>query len=75
MDEVRHDECQNKPHYFEMFYNESENGDKPSELSNRPRGFGDTVANFLHKVGVKKKKGCGCSKRQEFLNKLIPYKN
>jgi hypothetical protein len=38
-----------------------------------PRGLGDTVANVLAKVGIPKWKGCGCSKRQEWLNKHFPY--
>ena len=39
----------------------------------KPQGLGDTIANGLEKLGVKKKKGCGCKERQEKLNKLIPY--
>lgn len=38
----------------------------------RSRGFGDTVAKITSAVGVKP---CGkCKKRQEKLNKLLPYK-
>jgi hypothetical protein len=37
------------------------------------RGFGDTIAKMAKVVGIEKKPGCGCEKRQEFLNKLIPY--
>lgn len=70
MSEVRWEECKNKPHYFEMFYNESENGNNPV----KSRGFGDTVAKVLEKVGIKKKEGCGCEKRQEKLNQWFPYK-
>jgi len=39
-----------------------------------PRGLGDTVATVLAAVGVKKRKGCGCSKRQAWLNRVVPYK-
>jgi len=38
------------------------------------RGLGDTVATVLSAVGVKKRKGCGCSKRQAWLNRVVPYK-
>ena len=41
----------------------------------QPRGFGDTVANAVNKyTNVKPKEGCGCKKRQEMLNKMLPYK-
>jgi len=41
----------------------------------QPRGFGDTVANAINKyTNVKPKEGCGCKKRQEMLNKMLPYK-
>ena len=40
----------------------------------QPRGFGDTVANAINKyTNVKPKEGCGCKKRQEMLNKMLPY--
>ena len=47
------------------------------------KGFGDTVANTLHTLGIDKLsqmyeemtgKPCNCKSRQEALNKLIPYK-
>jgi hypothetical protein len=38
----------------------------------KPKGFGDTIANLTKSVGIKP---CGaCKKRQEKLNKLFPYK-
>lgn len=47
------------------------------------RGFGDTIARFTKATGIEKAvkkvakavgvEDCGCSKRQEALNKLIPY--
>tara|TARA_B100001559_G_C16303385_1_gene530691 strand:- start:193 stop:360 length:168 start_codon:yes stop_codon:yes gene_type:complete len=49
----------------------------------KPKGFGDTLANGFKMIGVDKLadkysqvtgKDCGCSKRQEKLNNLIPYK-
>ena len=44
-----------------------------------PRGLGDTLANLTFIKGVSKVlgiEGCGgCKKRQEILNKIVPYKN
>jgi glutamate-1-semialdehyde aminotransferase len=49
----------------------------------KPRGFGDTIANFTEKTGIKTvvdkvSNGlnipCGCAKRKEWFNKKIPYK-
>ena len=37
-------------------------------------GLGDTIAKVLAKAGVRKREGCGCEKRQEALNRLVPYK-
>lgn len=39
------------------------------------RGLGDAVAAGLERVGIKKRKGCGCGKRQAMLNKLVPFKS
>jgi hypothetical protein len=39
----------------------------------RSTGLGDTVAKVANKLGFKKTEGCGCQKRQEILNKLVPY--
>ena len=43
-----------------------------------PRGLGDTVANLTFVKGVSKilnLEDCGgCKKRQELLNKIMPYK-
>jgi hypothetical protein len=39
------------------------------------RGFGDTIKSVIDKVTLGKVKPCGgCKKRQEALNKLLPYK-
>ncbi len=37
------------------------------------RGLGDTVARFLQWIGIRKRPGCGCEHRQEWLNRLVPY--
>jgi len=47
-------------------------------------GLGDTVAKVAHKIGIDKiadaytnhtGRDCGCGKRQQILNKLVPYKS
>lgn len=54
----------------------------PPDAPATSRGFGDTVAKFTHATGLDKLaeaytsitgKPCGCSSRQEALNKLLPY--
>lgn len=50
----------------------------------RPRGLGDVIANITNKTGIDKvakfaakavgKEDCGCSERQESLNKAFPFK-
>lgn len=39
------------------------------------RGLGDSVARWLARWGVRKRAGCGCSRRQEKLNRLWPYRS
>ncbi len=51
---------------------------------NKSRGFGDSVEKFTTKTGIKsvvKKvtkaagiEDCGCAKRRDTLNRIIPYK-
>lgn len=54
--------------------------------TNQPsRGLGDTVAKITGATGLDKlaeaaaklvgKEDCGCKRRQEKLNELVPYKN
>ena len=38
------------------------------------RGLGDLVKKGTEAIGIKQKKGCGCGKRQDKLNKLFPFK-
>jgi len=38
------------------------------------RGLGDVVAKVASALGIKQKPGCGCKRRQEKLNKLVPFK-
>lgn len=37
------------------------------------RGLGDLVERGLRAVGIKKTVDCGCSKRQAWLNKIVPF--
>lgn len=42
----------------------------------KPRGLGDTVKSLIDKYVpdcLKPKGDCGCKKRQELLNRLVPY--
>ena len=44
----------------------------------KSKGFGDTVDKFTSATGIKGvikaiAPNCGCEKRKEFLNKIIPY--
>lgn len=44
----------------------------------RSRGLGDTVAKVIEVATfglVKKKSGCGCDKRQKWLNEKFPYRD
>jgi hypothetical protein len=42
-------------------------------VSQSSRGLGDTIAKVTNKLGFKKTENCGCQKRQETLNRLVPY--
>jgi|GEM_PF-2384525 hypothetical protein len=49
---------------------------KLEKFKNRSKGFGDTIKKVISKVTGGKLKQCGgCKKRQEALNKLMPYKD
>jgi hypothetical protein len=37
------------------------------------KGLGDVVAGLLEAVGIKKKSGCGCEARQNWLNRWWPF--
>lgn len=47
---------------------------KQSLTVQKMRGLGDVVAKVASAVGIKAKNGCGCKKRQEALNKLVPFR-
>ena len=52
--------------------------------NNKSKGLGDSIERFTKATGIKSlvqmgakavgKKGCGCNKRKEALNKKFPYK-
>jgi len=49
-------------------------------LKEKPKGLGDTVENILEATGIAKVvksviKTCNCTKRKDYLNKVVPYKN
>lgn len=49
-------------------------------LIQRPKGLGDTVENILENTGIAKVvksviKSCNCTKRKDYLNRVVPYKN
>jgi len=48
-------------------------------LYQKPKGLGDTVENILESTGIAKVvksviKTCNCTKRKDYLNKVVPYK-
>jgi hypothetical protein len=50
------------------------------KLETKSRGFGDTIAGITKATGLATfvkvvMPNCNCDKRQEWLNKKIPYKN
>tara|TARA_R100000654_G_scaffold74730_1_gene109854 strand:+ start:12680 stop:12871 length:192 start_codon:yes stop_codon:yes gene_type:complete len=49
-----------------------ENNPQPKEQ--KIRGLGDVLAKFFAAIGIKKRKGCGCQKRQYLLNKIFPFR-
>ena len=54
------------------------------KLTERSKGFGDTVEKITTATGIKKVvetvakaagKDCGCGKRKDTLNRMFPYKD
>lgn len=58
--------CQTSDEYFGAFQVDLKRQGKIA-------GLGDFVAKALSSLGVKKKQGCGCAKRQEKLNQMFPF--
>jgi len=52
----------------------------PDSLKKESKGLGDTIEKITEVTGIKKVvekvvgKDCGCNKRKEKLNKILPYK-
>ena len=54
-------------------------------MKNKSKGLGDSIEKLTKITGIKSlvqmsnkavgKKGCGCDKRRQSLNKAFPYKN
>jgi hypothetical protein len=56
------------------------------KIQSKSKGFGDTIARFTHffmldrfamwfATKILKKEDCGCERRREKLNNILPYKN
>lgn len=43
------------------------------DIAKPSQGFGDTLHKFFKWVGIKKKEGCNCGKRQKILNWIFDY--
>lgn len=70
MSELRFKQCHDEPGYFEVFQ-------KPPvrNAPGRMRGLGDLIAKVADFTGISRLigKNCGCRKRQDKLNKLVPF--
>jgi hypothetical protein len=44
--------------------------ERNSFRSKTPRGLGDFVATILARLGIRKRAGCGCQARREWLNRV-----
>lgn len=71
--------CQTRSDYFDAYEAGRGPGQKQATEMNvkaKPtgmRGLGDLVAAGLSAVGIKKRSGCGCGKRQAWLNRMVPF--
>lgn len=45
----------------------------PTLRPGRPRGLGDVLARWFARLGIRKRKGCGCARRQAALNRWFPF--
>lgn len=82
--EAMHKLCQTKDEFFQAW--EECRGPRQTEdcVPAKSRGLGDTVAKIAKKTGVDKlvkgvvkavtgSSNCGCNKRRNILNTLVPY--
>lgn len=44
----------------------------PDPFPVRPPGLGTRLAHFLKRLGIRQKPGCGCAKRQSWLDRHFP---
>lgn len=70
MHPARQRECKEKPHYFEMFLNESIVGGNTTPLPVLRRGLGDWLEAFFQRLGIRPRKGCECNRRKQRINRL-----
>lgn len=65
--------CQTREEYFHAWEEGRGPGQAmPWDPSQPSRGLGDTIAKATHAVGIAP---CGgCTKRQEWLNRVVPYR-
>jgi len=82
----RHEESKemskNKKELDKFINKVEEEGIKVEDYSDSPEGLGDVVSNVLTSLGISETsvekwlniEDCGCSKRQEFLNKIFPFR-
>lgn len=76
MSQTRFTECSTKPEFFAMFLQEATSGkERPWDVSQRSRGFGDTLAKLFNTAGIKATESCGCDRRQAWLNRFLPYRS
>lgn len=67
-----------RPEAVEHFRRKHHNAELPVPVQ-KSRGLGDTIAKFTHATGIAQaveavtNGNCGCKKRQELLNDLVPY--
>lgn len=70
---------------FKMTFTGESESPKEWDVSQPSRGLGDVIKKFTHSTGIDKvveavaeavtgKKECGCKKRQEAMNNIVPFK-
>lgn len=55
-------------------YHDKPNTELPDGKKVASSGIGDTISKLLRRIGIKKRKGCGCSKRQAKLNQWWKFR-
>jgi hypothetical protein len=69
MSEIRHDECKNKPYYFEMFLKEAGKATRTPATPKQPEvGPGTELKSLLSLVGITALENCKCNKYAAEMN-------